>query len=128
MRKTYIPAPLRRQVYADFEERCAYCGNPERLMDGIYQIDHIEPEASGGPTERDNLCLTCPLCNTFKGARTTGVDPQTGQRMKIFHPRQQKWERHFEWSVDGMTILGRTRSGRATERLLLREYTVSNVI
>jgi len=34
----------------------------------------------------------------------------------LFHPRQQRWERHFAW--DGLILLGRTRSARATIRVL----------
>ncbi|MGI8915489.1 MAG: HNH endonuclease [Chloroflexota bacterium] len=32
-------------------------------------VDHIIPQALGGPTEEGNLWLACSLCNASKGAR-----------------------------------------------------------
>ena len=45
-----------------------------------------------------------------------GIDPVSGQLVPLFHPRQQHWERHFAW--DGLILLGRTRSARATIHVL----------
>jgi hypothetical protein len=33
----------------------------------------------GGTTVRENLCLACTRCNDFKGDRTEGVEPETGE-------------------------------------------------
>lgn len=54
-------------------------------------IDHIRPEAAGGLTCEDNLCLACHACNEFKGAQTHARDPQTGRRVRLFNPRTQRW-------------------------------------
>jgi hypothetical protein len=54
--------------------------------------------------------------NKHKGPSIAGIDPISGQPVPLFHPRQQGWERHFAW--DGLILLGRTRSARATIRLL----------
>ena len=83
-------------------------------MNVTFEIDHIMPEAAGGLTVSDNLAFSCPLCNTFKGARTRGRDPQTGRDISFFHPRAQIWNRHFRWAQDQRTIEGRTQAGRAT--------------
>jgi hypothetical protein len=32
----------------------------------------------------------------------------------LFNPRRQRWSRHFNWSADGVMIVGRTVCGRAT--------------
>jgi hypothetical protein len=32
----------------------------------------------------------------------------------FFNARRQRWSDHFEWSGDGLRILGRTPTGRAT--------------
>jgi len=68
MTKTRLRAALRRQVAADFRNRCAYCHTLTAITGARLVIDHIIPEAAGGPTERENLCLACHSCNEFKGA------------------------------------------------------------
>jgi hypothetical protein len=77
-------------------------------------IDPIRPEAAGGLTREDNLCLACHACNEFKGAQTHARDPQTGRRVRLFNPRTQRWPEHFAWSQDGTRIMGLTPCGRAT--------------
>jgi hypothetical protein len=51
---------------------------------------------------------------TFTKART---DPETGDRVDLYNPRQDSWERHFTIDVSGH-IIGLTPTGRATVRLL----------
>ena len=46
--------------------------------------------------------------------RAHGRDPLTGRRIRLFHPRRQRWGRHFQWNSDGTMILGRTATGRTT--------------
>jgi hypothetical protein len=48
----------------------------------------------------------------------SGVDPKTGQRIRVFNPRSQAWADHFRWSDDLLTIVGVTPTGRATVNLL----------
>jgi hypothetical protein len=81
---------------------------------GILQIDHVKPTAKGGSDAEDNLCLACELCNQYKWAKTEGLDPQTGETVALFNPRQQKWQEHFCWSEGGTEIIGLTACGRAT--------------
>ena len=77
-------------------------------------LDHIIPAAAGGQTIWENLCLACHSCNEFKGAQAEAEDPQTGQRVQLFHPHWQLWREHFRWSEDGADIIGLTPVGRAT--------------
>jgi HNH endonuclease len=77
-------------------------------------IDHIIPDALGGPTIRANLWLACSRCNDFKGDRTTAFDPDTDQHQPLFNPRTQRWTDHFRWAPDGTRIQGLTPTGRAT--------------
>ena len=44
--------------------------------------------------------------------------PATPTRAGVFHPRQQQWAVHFAWSADGVRLIGRTATGRATIALL----------
>lgn len=80
------------------------------------QIDHIIAEQHGGQSVFENLAWSCLHCNKHKGPNIASIDPLTGQLVPLFHPRQQKWQRHFSW--DGPILIGRTRSGRATIRVL----------
>ena len=77
-------------------------------------LEHIIPQAVGGPTAEENLWLACRRCNEFKGAQTHARDPQTGEWVALFNPRQQVWEEHFGWSKDSTEIVGQTPCGRAT--------------
>jgi hypothetical protein len=56
------------------------------------------------------------FCNSFKGPNIAGVDPQSGAIVRLYHPRRDRWSRHFRW--EGPVLVGRTRSGRATIAVL----------
>jgi hypothetical protein len=118
MSKTYISQALRTEAEIFFQGRCAYCRSPQALMNVTFEVDHIYPEKEGGQTVRENLAFSCPLCNGFKGAQTFGHDPITERDVALFHPRTQRWSRHFRWAEDRQTIEGRTLSGRATVKSL----------
>src|SRR5437588_2294815 len=91
---------------------CEYCRMPQRFDDVVFEIDHIIAAAHGGPTHASNLCLACFLCNSFKGTNLAGVDLKTKKVVPLFHPRRNKWGRHFRW--DRPRLAGRTPAGRAT--------------
>ena len=71
------------------------------------------PQAAGGVTSLENLALACVSCSLRKGARTTAIDPATGDAAQLFHPRLHAWSDHFMADVSG-EILGLTAIGRAT--------------
>jgi hypothetical protein len=81
-----------------------------------FQVDHIIAEQHGGETVLVNLAWSCLHCNKHKGPNIAGLDPVSGQLVLLYHPRRQRWERHFAW--DGPILVGRTRVGRATIRVL----------
>jgi len=81
-------------------------------------VDHIIPEAAGGQTVWDNLCVACHSCNEFKGALTEAEDPVSGTRVRLFHPRRDKWYELFRWNEDGSLIIGLSPEGRATAAAL----------
>lgn len=71
----------------------------------------------------NNLALSCYGCQQKKLAFETGLDPKTTMTAPLFHPRRQRWNRHFRWSEDGFFLEGLTRIGRATiERLALNNW------
>lgn len=82
-------------------------------------IEHILPTGGDSP---DNLCLSCSSCNLSKATVTSALDPQTGEIVPLFNPRQQSWDDHFEWMDGGLRIQGKTPVGRVTvERLKLNQ-------
>jgi hypothetical protein len=43
-----------------------------------------------------------------------GLDVVTGEEVGLFNPLLQGWVEHFEWSADGVTVVGKTAVGRVT--------------
>ena len=95
---------------------CEYCGLPEQYSSAPFQMDHIIAEQHSGLTVPSNLALACYACNHHKGPNLGGVDPRTGAKTWLFHPRRHKWSRHFAW--DGAVLKGRTPIGRTTIAVL----------
>jgi len=114
MSNSYIPKALREQVTAQARRRCGYCLTQEIIVGSPMEIDHLIPEAQGGRTGEENLWLACSLCNDSRGCRIAGVDPVTGELVRLFNPRQQVWAEHFRWSGNGSCVVGLTPTGRAT--------------
>jgi hypothetical protein len=91
---------------------CEYCQLPQIYSSVRFQIDHVIAKQHGGRTVASNLALACLADNNHKGPNLAAIDPRTGKRVWLFHPRRQKWSRHFRW--DGPVLVGRTPVGRAT--------------
>jgi hypothetical protein len=75
-------------------------------------VDHIIAESHRGQTVADNLALACFDCNTYKGPNLAGIDPETGEVTRLYHPRRDRWRTHFSW--EGPVLMGKTPVGRAT--------------
>lgn len=92
---------------------CEYCrvAKDERLSK--FQLDHIIPIKHGGKDKTDNLCLACLKCNSFKGPNVAALDPMTGEATKLYNPRRQRWDEHFQINPDA-TLIGISPEGRAT--------------
>jgi hypothetical protein len=114
MSKYTLPAELREQLLAADDQRCAYCHTTEANTGQPMTVDHIVPQAQGGPTAFHNLCFACRRCNEFKGSAITTRDPLTGEMVPLFHARTQIWNEHFAWNPAGTHVIGLTAIGRAT--------------
>jgi hypothetical protein len=114
MTKTHIPDNLRQRLWNAKRLICCYCQSQQAVSGIKLTIDHIVPEALGGGTAVDNLCLACWECNLRKGQKITGIDPLTDNEQVLYHPHQQKWQDHFVWDESQVYILGVTAVGRAT--------------
>jgi HNH endonuclease len=111
-----VPRSMQQQVRERAKGCCEYCHLPDTLTTLPYQIDHIIAEKHGGPTILENLAYCCLHCNAFKGPNVAGVDQETLEVVRLFHPRRDIWGEHFAW--DGARLLGRTSVGRVTIAVL----------
>jgi hypothetical protein len=92
--------------------RCEYCGFVEKFARFKFQIEHIIARQHGGGDVADNLAIACGFCNLHKEPNLSGIDPQTGAIVELFHPRRQVWSEHLAW--EGAIIKGPSSHGRAT--------------
>ena len=97
-------------------ESCEYCLIPETAVFAVHEIDHIIAQKHGGPTDADNLALSCALCNKHKGSDLVSLDPETGLTVPLYHPRRDHWTDHFQ--VHAGQVVPLTPMGRVTVRLL----------
>lgn len=107
---------LRDQVWQRAASRCEYCQMPQAYTDAGHEVDHVIAEKHRGSTTLENLALACFPCNNHKGPNIAGIDPDSGQVTRLFHPRQDVWIEHFAWS--GPVLVGLTPIGRATVEVL----------
>jgi hypothetical protein len=118
MSKTYVNAVLRRTVSDRAQSCCEYCLIPEMLTLASHQVDRVIAEKHGGKTIEGNLALSCSLCNQAKGSDIASIDPQTGDIVRLYHPRQDYWTDHFDLKAESGVIFPLTAIGRVTEQLL----------
>lgn len=107
---------LEQEVWSRAAGTCEYCRMPHSFYRAPFQIDHVIARQHGGRTVSENLALACFHCNTHKGPNIAGIDPATGEMVRLFHPRVDHWNEHFEW--DGPELQGRTSIARATVQVL----------
>ncbi len=109
---TYIKTSLRRLVIARAGGCCEYCllGQEDNFLP--FAIDHIRPEEHGGPTEEQNLCLSCYDCNSYKSSDVGSFDPLTDEFTFFYNPRKHTWSEHFR--VDNGVIEPLTAEARVT--------------
>lgn len=94
--------------------RCEYCHAPELVFNFRFEVEHVIPVAQGGEDDYANLSLACRSCNLHKGIDVSGMDPISGEAVRLFHPRVDRWSEHFQ--VDQVTgaITGISPIGKAT--------------
>lgn len=97
--------------------RCEYCHlHQEDSPLAALHVEHIIPKVHEGGDDFENLALACMDCNLHKGTNLSGFDPQSDQVTRLFNPRRQQWDEHFEFR--GIYLTGRTAVGRTTVRVL----------
>lgn len=94
--------------------RCEFCRAPQAVCGYRFHLEHVIPSALGGPDALPNRALACAFCNLANSDRVRAFDPQTGEEVLLFNPREQGWQEHSSWSEDRESLIGRTACGRAT--------------
>jgi hypothetical protein len=123
-----IPARLRKQIVARAQGRCEYCLSPEAFSLDSFTVDHVQPVAAAGSDDLDNLAFAGHNCNNRKQDDMSALDPETGERVPLYHPRRDRWSDHFQWSEDALMLLPLTATGRATiARLQLNRVGTVNI-
>jgi len=108
---------LRSLVRQRAGDVCEYCRLPQSASSfARFHVEHIVARQHGGASESENLALACGFCNFHKGPNIAALDPESGQLVALFHPRNDRWHEHFSW--DGTSVAGLTAVGRATVQLL----------
>lgn len=111
-----VSADVRRFVIERAGACCEYCLLSQRDAHFSFHIEHIIAIRHDGTSDTDNLCLSCPACNAYKGSDIASIDSITNNLTALFHPRRQNWTDHFR--LNGAVIEPLTPEGRVTVRLL----------
>lgn len=71
----YIPAHVRRQVWARDGQRCTFVGRHGHRCNETHllELDHITPVARGGTSRADNLRVRCRAHNQYEAEQAYGV-------------------------------------------------------
>ena len=96
---------------------CEYCQLPQSAQPfASFHVDHVIATQHRPDDGLNNLCLSCQSCNLHKGTNLTTIDRKSNELVRIFDPRNQRWDEHFE--IVDFVIVGKPAIGRATARLL----------
>lgn len=118
MPKIYIPVAVQRAILELSKDYCEYCVLPSNFSTDFFHYEHIIPLVLDGDTKLENLARSCGICNNNKRDKITHIDPLSKQIVRLYHPRQDIWADHFQWSGGDLHIVGLTPIGRATVDLL----------
>lgn len=106
--------PHYASVAARAGHRCEYCRAPEAVFNFPFEVEHIVPTSRGGADDASNLALACRSCNIHKGIHVIGFAPGNPTEVRLFRPRDDRWDQHFEAIGENGWIVGTTEIGRAT--------------
>ncbi len=111
-----ITEGLRNEVARRAHHRCEYCLIHEDDIAFRPHIDHIISRKHGGLSDIENLAYACVICNRNKGSDVASIDGSSGEIVRLFHPRHDRWADHFQ--LDGCSIRALSDVGAATAGLL----------
>ena len=100
----YISAALRRLVRECAVGRCEYCLIHDDDAVLPHEPDHVVALKHYGKTEENNLAWTCFVCNRAKGSDIASINIRSGNIVRLFSPRSDKWSAHFSIQDDGTVL------------------------
>jgi HNH endonuclease len=112
----HISAELRRLVVDRAEHLCEYCLIHEEDTFFGCEVDHIISIKHGGQSETNYLALAGVFCNRRKGTEIGSILRRTGEFIRFFNPRTDRWAEHFRLSRAVIEPL--TGIGEVTARIL----------
>jgi len=80
----------------------------------FFEVEHVIPTGRGGDDDEANLALACRACNLHKSDHLDRHDAEAGAPARLFNPRRDTWEDHFQVDRESCLIIGLTPIGRAT--------------
>ncbi len=111
-----ISPETRTLVASRANHACEYCRIREEDTFFGCEVDHIISLKHGGSDSLDNLAYACVFCNRHKGSDIGSIHPETGEFVRFFNPRIDKWTDHFR--MEGPRIIPLTPIGEVTARIL----------
>lgn len=114
-----------REYYTDVQnDKCAYCRMDISRATGLPHIEHIAPKSlyPQWMYKPVNLCLACPRCNSFKGAKDVLINknaeilPVDSSSYTIVHPHLDRYSDHIH-IIDDLLYQGVTEKGINTIQL-----------
>ncbi len=105
-----MDARLRQLIRERARDRCEYCGLAQTQEPLRFHVEYIVPRPHEGKDTPENLSLACHHCNFHKGTNLSGIDAQTGELTRLFHPRSDEWKEHFrlrDGEIAGVTVIAR---------------------
>lgn len=131
MSSNYVTAEMRRFVVDRADRICEYCLIPEEETLNC-QVDHIVSLKHGGETTAENLAYACIFCNLYKGTDLGSIIWGTGQLVRFFNPRRDRWSEHFrlnEAEIEPLTEIGevtaRILQFNVSDRIIEREFLIA---
>jgi hypothetical protein len=110
------PEAIRKLVQSRALGCCEYCLLDQADAGLPHEIDHVISRKHGGTGGPENLAFACYLCNRYKGTDIASIHPGTGELVRLFHPRQDRWSEHFR--IAGPILEPLTDVGIVTSQLL----------
>jgi hypothetical protein len=112
-----IVSPKIRKLVAERAAfRCEYCRVHEEDMFYSYHVEHIISLKHDGSSELSNLAYACSICNQNKGSDLGTFLIESPRLIRLYHPRRDKWNKHFE--VEDGVIEPKTKIGAGTIKVL----------
>jgi hypothetical protein len=127
-KSSYVNNELRSLVATRADHLCEYCLIHEDDTFLGCTVDHIISLKHGGPTEAENLAYCCPFCNRHKGSDIGSISKRTGELVRFFNPRIDRWSACFALRgniIEPLTDIGETTAAilklNDTDRILEHE-------